>query len=138
MILTLLCIALIAYFCVVRCVDKYTMISINVDVEISAFISGIFGITGMVLIVIILLCNYCGVDHDIHLAQMEREKIMQQIEIINTEYEDVSKTQVIESVCEWNEDVYSTHWLNNNPWTNWFINDRYDESLQEIDISLTK
>ena len=50
------------------------------------------------------------------------------------EYEDVSKSDVIKDISEWNKKVYSCkHWAN-NPWTSWFYSKRVADSLEMIEM----
>ena len=39
---------------------------------------------------------------------------------MQSDYEDVSKSQVIKDISEWNMDVYNTKYWSESPWTNWF------------------
>lgn len=40
--------------------------------------------------------------------------------IITSEYEDVSKSDVIADITAWNIEVYKVKYWTYNPWTNWF------------------
>lgn len=51
----------------------------------------------------VIVVVHCTADNDIYNAGLERECLMKQIECINSEYEDVSKTDVIRNVYEWNK-----------------------------------
>ena len=65
---------------------------------------------------------------------MERESIIKQIECINDNYENVSRTIVIEKAYEWNKKVYKQKYYSKNPWTNWLNNKSYIDSLEYIDL----
>ena len=49
------------------------------------------------------------------------------------EYEDVSKSDVIKDISEWNKKVYGyKHWAY-NPWTNWFYSKRVADDMKMIE-----
>lgn len=135
MIITLIVIALVVFFIVVWYLDNCADVYINEFLENCAMVSGVVGITSMLAIIPLLLIIHCNVDHQIQLAQMKRESLTQQVEIINSNYEDVSKAQVINNVYEWNKYVCTIRWANDNPLFSWFYNDRYADSLEYIDVT---
>ena len=93
-------------------------------------------ICGGVMIFICLVAIvvvHCTADNAIYNAGLERECLMKQIECINSEYEDVSKTDVIRNVYEWNKKVHKAQHYSNSIWTNWFWDADYVNSLQYIE-----
>ena len=91
------------------------------------------------IIGIAMLCNiiiaHVGVDAQIEENRIEYNALCQRYEIITSEYEDVSKSDVIKDIAEWNKKVYSTqHWAY-NPWTNWFYSKRVADDLKMIERS---
>lgn len=135
MIITLIGIGLLLIFAVVYWLERYTKYCVYDAVRCLAALSMVIGAIITLISVTFILCANTSVDRHIYARQMEREKIIKQIEVINSDYEDVSKTQVIEAVYQWNEYVYITKHNNENPWVNWFFNDRYANSLEYIDTS---
>lgn len=136
MIITLIGIGLLLIFAVVYWLERYTKYYVyDGAVGCLATLSAIIGLIITLISVTLILCANINVDENIYTRQMEREKIIKQIEVVNSDYEDVSKTQVIESVYQWNEHVYIIKHNNENPWINWFFNDRYANSLEYIDTS---
>lgn len=80
-----------------------------------------------------IICAHVGVDATIKENRIEYESLCERQEIINSEYEDVSKSDVIKDIAEWNKDVYSyKHWAN-NPWTCWFYSKRVADELKMIE-----
>ncbi len=55
------------------------------------------------------------------------------LEIINSDYEDVSKSTVIADIAEWNKRVISIKYYANNPWTNWFYCKEVVNNYKTID-----
>lgn len=81
-----------------------------------------------------ILFAHVGVDAKIEKNRIEYESLCQRYEIVTSEYEDVSKSDVIKDIAEWNKNVYSEkHWAN-NPWTNWFYSKRVADELKMIEM----
>ena len=89
----------------------------------------------IVLFIMISVCisSHVTADKDIQLDKIEYESLVNRLEIINSDYEDVSKSDVIKDVAEWNKHVYSTKHWGNSKWTNWFYSEKYVDSLQYIE-----
>lgn len=86
------------------------------------------------IMTICIICAHVGVDAQIEENRIEYESLCERQEIINSEYEDVSKSDVIKDIAEWNKKVYSTkHWAY-NPWTNWFYSKRVADELKMIEV----
>lgn len=86
------------------------------------------------LMVICIICAHIGVDARIEENRIEYESLCQRYEIVTSEYEDVSKSDVIKDIAEWNKIIYSyKHWAN-NPWTSWFYSKRVADSVEMIEI----
>lgn len=96
----------------------------------------LFGITGGVVSVVVVCCiifAHIGADADIEGYRIKYEALCERQEIVESEYEDVSKSDVIKDIAEWNKDVYSyKHWAY-NPWTSWFYSKRVADSLEMIE-----
>ena len=85
------------------------------------------------IMAICIICAHVGVDAQIEENRIEYESLCQRYEIVTSEYEDVSKSDVIKDIAEWNKDVYSCkHWAY-NPWTNWFYSKRVADDLKMIE-----
>ena len=80
-----------------------------------------------------IIIAHVGVDAQIEENRIEYEALCERQEIVESEYEDVSKSDVIKDIAEWNKKVYSTkHWAN-NPWTSWFYSKRVADELKMIE-----
>lgn len=85
------------------------------------------------IMAICIICAHVSVDATIEENRIEYESLCERQEIVESEYEDVSKSDVIKDIAEWNKKVYSTkHWAY-NPWTNWFYSKRVADELQMIE-----
>ena len=80
-----------------------------------------------------IICAHVGVDAQIEKNRIEYESLCERNEIVVSEYEDVSKSDVIKDIAEWNKKVYSyKHWAY-NPWTNWFYSKRVVDQMEMIE-----
>ena len=85
------------------------------------------------IMAICIICAHVGVDATIEENRIEYESLCERQEIINSEYEDVSKSDVIKDIAEWNKNVYSKkHWAY-NPWTSWFYSKRVADDMKMIE-----
>lgn len=83
--------------------------------------------------VICIICAHVGVDAQIEENRIEYESLCERYEIVTSEYEDVSKSDVIKDIAEWNKKVYSEKYWAYNPWTNWFYSRRIVDDLKMIE-----
>lgn len=86
----------------------------------------------------VCISSHVTADRNIQLDKIEYEGIINRLEIINSDYEDVSKSDVIRDVVEWNKHVYLTKHWGNSKWTNWFYSKKYVDSLQYIEYDMDK
>ena len=104
--------------------------------EITYGIGLLFTVLGGIvtfIMVICIICAHIGVDAQIEKNRIEYESLCERNEIIVSEYEDVSKADVIKDIAEWNKNVYSyKHWAY-NPWTNWFLSKRIADQMEMIE-----
>ncbi len=106
------------------------------DNEFIELIGGLFFGAGSVIAVIMalmIITEHIGVNATIAENQIEYESLCERKELISSEYEDVSKSDVIKDIAEWNKDVYSyKHWAYNS-WTSWFYSKRIADSMEMIE-----
>ena len=84
--------------------------------------------------VVAIIIGHAGVDVDIYKAHTQRESIIKQIECVNSEYEDITRSKVIEKAYDWNKNVYSAKYWGKSPFTNWFWSQEYVDSLEYIEL----
>lgn len=96
----------------------------------------LFAVCGGLIAFIMAVCiiiAHVGVDATIEENRIEYESLCERYEIVTSEYEDVSKSDVIKDIAEWNKDVYSyKHWAY-NPWTSWFYSKRVADDMKMIE-----
>ena len=100
-----------------------------------------FGVTSLIvgifigfIIGVIAITNHIAVDKDINETEMQYESLTKQLQTINSEYEDVSKAEVIQKVYDWNTNVYKWKYWTDSPWTNWLYSKKYADSLRYIEL----
>lgn len=129
MILTIIAMLMIPIGVLMVRKDKYEGIAYGLGLSLTVC-GGLVTFT----MVICIICAHVGVDAQIEENRIEYESLCERYEIVTSEYEDVSKSDVIKDIAERNKDVYSyKHWAN-NPWTNWFYSKRVADDMKMIEV----
>ena len=106
----------------------------NVMLMDCGFAATVVGGLAAVIMVFLIIIAHIGVDVTIEKNRIKYESLCERYELIASEYEDVSKSDIIKEITEWNLSVYyEKHWAN-NPWTNWFHSKRVADSVEMIEI----
>lgn len=90
------------------------------DINIIGGIIGIFGFIFLITSLIIIIAAHATANHNIQKNKIEYEGLCKRYEIVKSEYEDISKSDVIGDITAWNIEVYDTKYWSENLWTNWF------------------
>ena len=80
-----------------------------------------------------IICAHVGENKNIEMNNIEYESLCQRLEIVNSDYEDMSKSDVIKDVSEWNKMVLEKKYWSKNPWTSWFFSQKVVDELKYID-----
>lgn len=83
--------------------------------------------------VIWIIGEHVGVNAKIEQNRIEYESLCERYEIVTSEYEDVSKSDVIKDIAEWNKKVYNYKYWAYNPWTNCFFSKKLADSMELIE-----
>ena len=75
-------------------------------------------------------------NHTIQENKIEYEGLCKRYENVKSEYEDVSKSDVIGDITAWNMKVYNTKYWTYNPWTNWFNPKKIADNLYYIPLEV--
>ena len=114
MIITIIFVLMIIIGLIANKIDKYG----ELDVLWSLVIS--LGAVGLLICVVIISTQHACAGKIIYSNQIYYDGLCKRLEIVQSDYEDVSKSQVIKDVSEWNMDVYNTKYWSESFWTNWF------------------
>ena len=134
MILTYIAMGLVIVGILLSVVDGSNPNKCNMLLIVLSSTSLVLGIVMGALIGLVFIANHTAVDNQIYEKQMEYESITRQLQIIDSEYEDVSKAEIIQKVYDWNTAVYLSKYLAKSPWTNWLCNKKYSDSLEYIEM----
>lgn len=104
------------------------------EIEILCCFFIIFGIIASIMCIGTILVKGIGEKRDIEQNRMKYESLQRRIEVVNSEYEDASRSDLIKDINEWNEKVYNKKYWTENPWTNWFFNQKIADELEYIDF----
>ena len=96
-------------------------------------IIGVISFICLICCIIGILCAHVGENTNIEMNNIEYESLCQRLEIVNSEYEDMSKSDVIKDVSEWNKMVLEKKYWSKNPWTSWFFSQKVVNELKYID-----
>lgn len=134
MILTYIAMGVVIVGIVLSVVEGSNPNKCNTLLIVLSSTSLVLGIVMGALIGLVFIANHTAVDNQIYEKQMEYESITRQLQIIDSEYEDVSKAEIIQKVYDWNTAVYLSKYLAYSPWTNWLCNKKYSDSLEYIEM----
>ena len=93
-----------------------------------------FGLCFLILSLLIIIATHALADTCIQKNKIEYEGLCKRYEIITSEYEDVSKSDVIRDITEWNVEVYKAKYWTENLWTNWFNPKKIADNLEYIPL----
>ena len=94
----------------------------------------VIGVTSLIISLLIIIGLHATANKNIQKNKMEYEGLCKRYEIVKSEYEDVSKSDVIADITSWNMEVYNTKYWSENPWTNWFNPRKIADNLYYIPL----
>lgn len=104
------------------------------DSDISGATIIIFGLFCLIISLIMIIAAHATANKNIQKNKIEYEGLCKRYEIVKSEYEDVSKSDVIADITAWNMEVYNTKYWTENPWTNWFNPKKIADNLDYIPL----
>ena len=93
----------------------------------------IIGCIAMLCCLAVIIGEHVTATKQINSNKIQYESLQKRLEIVNSEYEDVSKSDVIKDISKWNQKAYSYKYWNNNLFTNWMFSDELAESYKYIE-----
>ena len=105
------------------------------DDDVASFGAMIFisGCIVMLSCLTIIICQQATATNQINKNKIQYESLQRRLEIVNSEYEDVSKSDVIKDIANWNQEGYNYKYWNSNLFTNWMYSDKVAESYKYIE-----
>lgn len=110
--------------------DKYY----NEFLEIFGSFNIGIGSACLIISIIIIIVLHITAPKIIQENKLEYDGLCKRYEIIKSEYEDVSKSDVIADITAWNIEVYNTKYWTDNLWTNWFNPKEIADNLNYISL----
>ena len=110
--------------------DKILWRDIEDDIPV---VLSVVGFVCLICCIVGIICAHVGENKNIEMNNIEYESLCQRLEIVNSEYEDMSKSDVIKDVSEWNKMVLEKKYWSKNPWTSWFFSQKVVDELKYID-----
>ena len=132
MLFTLITIVLIISFIVIA-INRRHFENVDFYLGISIALS-ILSIFSIILTGCVFLSEHVGTEREIRMRQIRYESLCKRLEVIKSDYEDVSKSEVIKDIAEWNQEVYDYKYWTDNIWTSWLFNKKIADSLEYIDL----
>lgn len=132
MILTLIFVGLLVLGIILMTLDEQRF-GIDVDLDIIGSVLTSFSVIASMGALLVILVAHAGVTNEIEKNRIEYESLVARQEIVRSEYEDVSKSDVVKDIAEWNRMVQSNKYWGYNPWTNWFYSRRKVDELKFIE-----
>lgn len=91
------------------------------------------GIIMSAVMCVVIITTHIDSQQKIAEYQYEYESLCKRLEIVNSEYEDVSKSNIIKEVTEWNIEVSKLKYGASNPWSSWLYSKEVADSLKYIE-----
>ena len=110
--------------------DKILWRAIEADIPV---VLSVVGFVCLICCIIGIICAHVGENKNIEMNNIEYESLCQRLEIVNSDYEDMSKSDVIKDVSEWNKMVLEKKYWAKNPWISWFFSQKVVDDLKYID-----
>ena len=105
------------------------------DIDLFGGFMVVFGIAFLIASLGIIIGLHATADYCIQRNKIEYEGLCKRYEVIKSDYEDVSKSDVISDITEWNTKVYKTKYWTENVWTNWFNPKKIADNLYYIPLN---
>ena len=130
MIITLIFVAFVVIGLIVAIADPNSEGTVAVAATLL-----VVGAIALVICVLIIISTHVGVSAQIEKNKIEYESLCKRQEIAISNYEDVSRSDVIKDIAEWNQSVVHYKYCAYNPWTNWFYSKEVIDNMEMIDTT---
>ncbi len=128
MIITIIFAIMVALGIIIE--SKYSYDNLNI---VGAMLT-VFGSFVLSILLIIIIVCHATANKTIEQNKINYDGLCKRYEIVKSEYEDVSKSDVIADITAWNMQVYNTKYWSENPWTNWFNPKNIADNLEYIPL----
>lgn len=102
--------------------------------EIFGCLSTTIGTIFLIISIIAIIVSHIMAPKVVQENNINYSGLCKRYEIVKSEYEDVSKSDVIADITAWNIEVYKVKYWTDNPWTNWFNPKEIADNLNYISL----
>lgn len=106
----------------------------NYDLDIIGALLIVLGSLVLSVLLIVIIVSHATANKTIQQNKIDYDGLCKRYEIVKSEYEDVSKSDVIADITAWNIEVYNTKYWTESPWTNWFNPKSIADNLEYIPL----
>lgn len=114
MIITIIFVLIIIIGLIAIKIDKYD------EFDILEILTVNLGVVGLLICIVIISTQHVCAGKIIQTNKLQYDDLCKRLEVVQSDYEDVYKSQVIADITAWNMNVYNTKYWSESPWTNWF------------------
>lgn len=104
------------------------------DLDVIGLLLALFGSAALSVSLIVIIISHATANKTIQQNKIDYDGLCKRYEIVKSEYEDVSKSDVIADITAWNIEVYNTKYWTENLWTNWFNPKSIADNLEYIPL----
>lgn len=108
--------------------------SYDVDMDIIGISLTVISSIALIVLLFVIIISHATADKIIQQNKIDYDGLCKRYEIVKSEYEDVSKSDVIADITAWNIKVYNAKYWAENPWTNWFNPKSIADNLEYIPL----
>lgn len=126
-IILLLIVMILLGFIIMKC-------NIGEDSDLTGGIIIGFGLVFLIISLLMIITAHTTANNSIQKNRIQYEGLCKRYQVIKSDYEDVSKSDVIADITAWNIEVYNTKYWTENLWTNWFNPRTISDNLYYIPL----
>ncbi|MBO7450220.1 MAG: hypothetical protein J6U54_07590 [Clostridiales bacterium] len=132
MIITMITVVLVCIGIILHFLNKH----FYADLDTIGAALVVFGSFGLIICVCTIIGIQATSDYKVKQLEVEYTSLVEQKKILDSQYEDISKAEVINRIGEWNKKVEVYKYWADSPWTNWFHSKKVLNSIQCISFSI--
>lgn len=104
------------------------------DLDVIGILLIFISSVALLVLLSVIIITHATANNTIQQSKIDYDGLCKRYEIVKSEYEDVSKSDVIADITAWNIKVYNTKYWTYNPWTNWFNPKSIADNLEYIPL----
>lgn len=122
-------------FIIALVITAIGMLLLTKDCDTAGITLSTVGFIILLMMILMIFAAHICVGARIERNKIKYDSLCERYEIVTSEYEDVSKSDVIKDIAEWNMEVHDYKYWAYNPWTNWFYSRRVADEMKMIEVT---